>query len=31
MIGPRIEEEGYESASTRAVEHVGALLTDLGA
>jgi len=31
MIGPRIEEEGYESASTRAVEYVGALLTRLGA
>ncbi|MFM8304395.1 MAG: sugar phosphate isomerase/epimerase family protein [Actinomycetota bacterium] len=31
MIGPRIEEEGYPSASTRAVEHVGALLTRLGA
>ncbi|MBM3691814.1 MAG: sugar phosphate isomerase/epimerase family protein [Actinomycetota bacterium] len=31
MIGPRIEEEGYESASVRAVEYVGALLTDLGA
>lgn len=31
MIGPRIEEEGYPSASTRAVEYVGALLTRLGA
>jgi sugar phosphate isomerase/epimerase len=31
MIGPRIEEEGYESASVRAVEYVGALLSDLGA
>jgi len=31
MIGPRIEEEGYPSASTRAVEYVGDLLTDLGA
>lgn len=31
MIGPRIEEEGYASASTRAVEYVGALLTRLGA
>lgn len=31
MIGPHIEEEGYESASTRAVEYVGSLLTRLGA
>jgi sugar phosphate isomerase/epimerase len=31
MIGPRIDEEGYESASTRAVEYVGGLLRDLGA
>lgn len=31
MIGPRIEEEGYPSASARAVEYVGALLTRLGA
>ncbi len=31
MIGPRIEEEGYESASPRAVEYVGDLLRDLGA
>jgi len=30
MIGPRIEEEGYPSTSTRAVEFVGALLTRLG-
>jgi sugar phosphate isomerase/epimerase len=31
MIGPRIEEEGYASASARAVEYVGALLRRLGA
>lgn len=31
MIGPRIDEEGYERASARAVEYVGALLTRLGA
>jgi sugar phosphate isomerase/epimerase len=31
MIGPRIEEEGYPSASTRAVEYVGDLLRRLGA
>lgn len=31
MIGPRIEEEGYEAASTRALTYVGALLTRLGA
>lgn len=31
MIGPRIEEEGYESASTRAIEYCGALLERLGA
>jgi sugar phosphate isomerase/epimerase len=31
MIGPRIEEEGYERASARAVEYVGDLLTRLGA
>ena len=31
MIGPRIDEEGYASASPRAVEYVGALLRELGA
>ncbi len=31
MIGPRIEEEGYASASVRAVEYVGDLLTNLDA
>lgn len=31
MIGPRIEEEGYASASTRGVEYVGGLLAALGA
>jgi sugar phosphate isomerase/epimerase len=31
MIGPRIEEEGYERASRRAVEYVSALLGKLGA
>jgi sugar phosphate isomerase/epimerase len=31
MIGPRIENEGYETASRRAVEYVADLLTRLGA
>jgi sugar phosphate isomerase/epimerase len=31
MIGPRVDEEGYERASVRAVEYVGALLNKLGA
>jgi sugar phosphate isomerase/epimerase len=31
LIGPRIDEEGYESSSKRAVEYVGDLLTTLGA
>src|SRR5262245_54501882 len=31
LIGPRIDEEGYESSSTRAVEYVGDLLRNLGA
>jgi sugar phosphate isomerase/epimerase len=31
LIGPRIDEEGYESSSRRAVEYVGDLLTSLGA
>ena len=31
LIGPRIDEEGYESACTRAVDALGRLLTDLGA
>lgn len=31
MIGPAIEEEGYESASRRAVEYVSRLLDRLGA
>jgi len=31
LIGPRIEEEGYESACTRAVANLGDLLTRLGA
>jgi sugar phosphate isomerase/epimerase len=31
LIGPRIEEEGYERACTRAVDALGRLLTDLGA
>jgi len=31
MIGPRIEDEGYASASTRAVEYVGDLLRRLDA
>jgi sugar phosphate isomerase/epimerase len=31
LIGPRIEEEGYEEASSRAIGRVGALLESLGA
>jgi sugar phosphate isomerase/epimerase len=31
LIGPRIDEEGYESACTRAVTALGDLLTHLGA
>jgi sugar phosphate isomerase/epimerase len=31
LIGPRIDEEGYESACTRAVDALGRILTDLGA
>ncbi len=31
LIGPRIDEEGYESACTRAVAALGDLLTDLDA
>jgi len=31
LIGPRIDEEGYESSSKRAVEYVGDLLRSLGA
>jgi sugar phosphate isomerase/epimerase len=31
LIGPRIDDEGYESACTRAVANLGTLLTDLGA
>ena len=31
LIGPRIEDEGYESACTRAVANLGDLLTQLGA
>jgi sugar phosphate isomerase/epimerase len=31
LIGPRIEEEGYESACRRAVDALGAMLTELGA
>jgi len=30
LIGPRIDEEGYEAACTRAVATLGAQLTDLG-
>jgi sugar phosphate isomerase/epimerase len=31
LIGPKIDEEGYESACTRSVDALGALLTKLGA
>jgi sugar phosphate isomerase/epimerase len=31
LIGPRIDDEGYESACTRAVANLGDLLTQLGA
>ena len=31
LIGPRIDEEGYEAACTRAVAALGDLLTRLGA
>lgn len=31
VLGPRIEEEGYESALARSIEHVSAILTRLGA
>ena len=31
LIGPRIDEEGYEAASSRAIGRVGALLESLGA
>lgn len=31
LIGPRIDEEGYEAACTRAVTALGALLDELGA
>jgi sugar phosphate isomerase/epimerase len=31
LIGPRIDEEGYATASRRAVERLGALLDDVGA
>src|SRR6185295_13032284 len=31
LIGPRIDEEGYESSCTRAVDALGRILTDLGA
>ncbi len=31
LIGPRIDDEGYEAASTRAVAALGAQLDDLGA
>jgi len=31
LIGPRIDDEGYETSSRRAVEYVGDLLTSLGA
>jgi sugar phosphate isomerase/epimerase len=31
LVGPRIDAEGYASAITRSLEHLGALLTDLGA
>jgi sugar phosphate isomerase/epimerase len=31
LIGPRIDEEGYEAACSRAVDALGTLLTDLGA
>ncbi len=31
IVGPRIEAEGYASAVGRGLEHVGALLSDLGA
>ncbi len=30
MVGPRIDAEGYESASRRALEHVSALLEECG-
>jgi sugar phosphate isomerase/epimerase len=31
LVGPRIDEEGYDAAVPRAVDVLGALLTDLGA
>jgi sugar phosphate isomerase/epimerase len=31
LIGPKIDDEGYEKACTRAVENVGRMLTELGA
>jgi len=31
LIGPKIDEEGYERACTRSVDALGAILTDLGA
>jgi sugar phosphate isomerase/epimerase len=31
LVGPRIDEEGYDAAVPRAVEVLGAMLTDLGA
>jgi sugar phosphate isomerase/epimerase len=31
LIGPRIDEEGYEAACTRAIDALGALLLQLGA
>jgi len=31
IVGPRIEAEGYASAVRRGLDHVGALLSDLGA
>jgi sugar phosphate isomerase/epimerase len=31
LVGPRIESEGYESAITRSIDYLNALLTDLGA
>ena len=31
LIGPKIDEEGYEQACTRAVHNLGNLLDELGA
>ena len=31
LVGPRIDEEGYDAAVPRAVEVLGAMLTELGA